>query len=390
MDFQPHRVILLKHVEALKATVATAFDFRLHLDLNLCSSFPESDYSAEARAVSAILREFPHLGVGCAYDTLARHGWDDSRALAALRQDPLYARRVIVQSVLQPREQPPVQGELVAFESWRQLRTAASILLLCVATICALELWILHCFVWSLGIVAKCALAARYLSMHALSLLRLFITEQIGIVASQHLCSVGAASLEQANQLLLILYRHGPTLAVPLVDVTVGFWNLPARYESSTARMAALCAQITQHEGGFWLRHQQECREMFADKEQAFVRTCHAATAFLAAAFLLRKLPSVANRLAAMVCAAGAMLAERWVLLAACVAGAAACAPAWAHDLTAQVERHAARRAGPGPSDAGGLVALAWVCAAVAVQLGGAVALWRLGAPLVSRFVWGY
>ena len=206
---------------------------------------------------------------------------------------------------------------------------------------------------------------------------------------------------------LLMLYRHGPSITLPVIETEIGFWNLPARFEQSPEQMSAVCDAITWQQSGFWLNHLNQCAELVSDKEQGFVRTARSATLFAAGLAALRRSGALPELLLGQCRTVWRMVVEHeWAVLAAVLVTSCEFLPRIARELLAHIDLHlqncaaasspllldVVQEGGDGGDGGGGggpdgWVRSAWVACAVGAHYCLVVGAWWVAAPTMRRVI---
>ena len=223
---------------------------------------------------------FPYLTVCAAYDSIQQYGGADRSAAQAatrLSAEPRVGWRLALRAIHRPHHsRHPVHGARPLNRFTRSLRTLLLGVLACCFTIgCGLYLgWfhateraLLRSFSGGLRALSPVAEMAKYAFGQCMSGVQWFLTSPLADGLTNQAMETSHALKHAIDHTLLLLYRHGPRLALPFVAHEIGFWNLPARYEQQEATLAGFCDTITgavAHERGFWRKHLAECRGMYA------------------------------------------------------------------------------------------------------------------------------
>lgn len=218
------------------------------------------------------------------------------------------------------------------------------------------------------------------------------VSDQIG--ASAALVST------ESERALLMLYRHGPALTLPVIETEIGFWNLPARFVDSPEQMSGLCDAITWQQSGFWLNHVNQCRELFSDKEQGFVRTARSTAMFTVGGTVLRKATALPEMLLGKVGSLWRQAVEHErVIMAMLFVVSCEFVPRMAREVASQVDLHMQLCAVGGTAVATGGDAQAsdatpdtwtrgaWIAAAVGAHMFFVTTLWWEIHPIMRKII---
>ena len=405
VQFPPHRKLLRERIEALKAAAAgtgSKSDVRLQESCAMGSA-----ELSEAKCVDTIRKAFPFFSVATAYDAALKFGGNGEDAVAALREDAALVRQMAADSVRPGHHaKHPVHGTRPLSRQMRRLRDigvgcAVLVVLYYLGLLALAELCLLRLFAHSLGCVSYLALSAQTVMANAAGGARWIVASPFGAAVRDQFAASVALLLSESETALLMLYRHGPALTLPVLETEIGFWSLPANFEASAEQMSVLCDAITWQHSGFWSSHLVQCRELFADKEQGFVRTVRSAALFGAGGVALRKataLPQLA--LQQLQTLRRQVMDHERAMLGAMLVASCEFAPRIARELTSHVELHMTLCTAPAsalstvegaPGGVGPDVwaRAAWVVAACAWLSAMAKVVAWLAVPAVSSVVFG-